>query len=238
MAYGHWLKMMRIQQGLPGARAGGFGNGGPMINPRAPGYRAGLMFGRARGMGRYQGDPGLFGGILKAVGKVAGAALSLTPVGRVASTVFNALNAPTRVGAPASRAAPVFPGMGGLNMQGGGPDQDKPGPVVLGTAAGTPGMSLAKCGASGYHLNRSGYWRNESDLLPGASWQEPGTVCVKNRRMNPFNPRAASAAMRRIAALTRGTKVMMKQLAKVARGAGVSSTRGRACGCGPKRKRS
>lgn len=232
------------------------GAGGPMVNPRAPGFRTAMMFPGMRHPIAWQyanrGDPGLFGaigkalgGVVKVAGKVAGgvarAAFNATPVGQAYNAVRGALTT-SRIGAPASRtgvnnfnAQPPAPGFyqppipldisGGAGGGGGAP-------VEVATA-GSPGMSLASCGLPGHHLNRSGYWKNTSDMLPGASWQAPGTVCVKNRRLNPFNPRAASRAMRRLSALSKGMRGLEKQMSKMARGAGHRSSHrhSKTCGC-------
>lgn len=225
------------------------GSGGPMVNPRAPGFRTGLALQpsgmRDRLLGINRGDPGIFGAIGKALGSVAKVvgkgvgslalgAIRSTPLGGAISSVLSG----TRIGAPTSRtmAAPYvnpgsFPGMNQLDFSGGGGEM-----VTVG--GGGPGTSVALCAPAGYHLNKSGYWLNESDLLPGASWVAPRTRLVKNRKQNPFNPRAASRAMARLGNLYRGMKVLDKQMTKVARGAGARSPtrRAGACGCAAGRK--
>lgn len=64
-----------------------------------------------------------------------------------------------------------------------------------------------------------------------------GSRCVKNRRMNPLNPRAASKAVRRLAGFQRATSAVEKQLRKMA-GKAVRGSRAPArfaskkgCGC-------
>lgn len=57
-----------------------------------------------------------------------------------------------------------------------------------------PGMTIA-C-PSGYRPNKSGYY--VADGNGGGIWVAPGTKCVKKRRRNSLNPRAASRAMSRI----------------------------------------
>lgn len=231
---------------FPGiALPGGSRVGGPMVNPRAPGARTMLALGGMSPWARHRGDPGLFGDIVKGIGKVVGGAAKVagralvgaaraTPLGQVVS---GALSAVPRIGAPSSRALGTTGGMNLMMPQPpapGGFNFTDPGMVEVGTvAAGSPGTSLASCGMPGYHLNRKGYWKNTNPALPGASWQEPGTVCVKNRRMNPFNPRAASRAMSRLAGLSKAMKVLDKRMQKMARGAGArrSGGGGRGCGC-------
>ena len=45
----------------------------------------------------------------------------------------------------------------------------------------------------GYHINRHGYYLHEI-----ATWLEPGTVWVPNRRRNPLNPRALHRSIARL----------------------------------------
>lgn len=229
------------------------GMGGPMINPRAPGFRAGLHFpqhmaGRrlAYGFPGGRGDPGLFGsigkfigGVAKGVGKaafgIAKGAFAATPVGAAITGAVSSLGA-NRIGAPASRTnvgswqPPIIlpPPTG---------DFADPNIPIIETGGGGvgPGTAVALCNTRGYHLNRKGYWKDDGPMLPGAHWVPPGTACVKNRRMNPFNPRAASRAMRRLASLSKGMKTLNKQLQKVARGTGAGRSyggkRSGSCGC-------
>lgn len=99
--------------------------------------------------------------------------------------------------APARGALP--PGLG-LGL---GPGRGMIDPLGLigerqpGTAMESRGSltkSQSKVGAPhGYHWNRSGYY-----LKSEGRWIEPGTRLVKDRKMNPLNPRAASGAMHRL----------------------------------------
>lgn len=212
---------------------------GPMVNPRAPGFRAFQQFphwqghfGAGFGM---QGDPGIFGAIGKALGKVAKgvakAAFAATPVGAAYNAVRSAFNQPaSRPPAPPMNWNPPIslPTLQPNPGTGLGPDyppsEEEPVPASNTTVVSHPsgGMALVPtsgnvCTMKGYHLNRSGYWSNGSSLIPGAHWVAKGTMCVKNRRMNPFNPRAASRAMTRIASLHKGMKALDKQLQKMAR---------------------
>jgi len=58
--------------------------------------------------------------------------------------------------------------------------------------------------ATGTRVNKSGYW------LQSGQYVEPGSVCVRTRRMNPLNPRALSRAMRRIESAKRATSVLSR----------------------------
>ncbi len=46
-------------------------------------------------------------------------------------------------------------------------------------------------GCPGYHANKSGHWTASGYVPKGSKW-------VKNRRMNPLNPRAARRSIRRL----------------------------------------
>lgn len=243
-------KALQIQFPGAGARPG---IGGPMINPRSPGFRVGLsmpgaMAARqaAYGFRGGRGDPGIFGAIGKALGSVAKGvgkaafgvvkgAVAATPLGSAIIGGINAVGGGGRIGAPQSRT--------GINsgtwqppvilppIQGDFTDPNAM-PEVSGYTGG--GTAVALCNTKGFHLNRKGYWKDDGPLLPGAHWVPAGSACVKNRRMNPFNPRAASRAMRRLASLSKGMKSLNKQLQKVARGTGAGRSYGgksKACGC-------
>lgn len=240
MAYALRHKTALIRMGIPGASPGIGSVGGPMINPRSPGFRAGLRAGplarqRLAAYGGFggMGDPGLFGaigkfarGAVRAVGKVAGgvarAAFNASPAGQIYNSLMPAF-ASRDGGASRNVVGPgvIPPAPGGfqLNMDSFGPPTDMETQVPVSTIGG--GTAVVQCAPRGYHLNKSGYWRNESDLVPGASWIAPGTVLVKNRRLNPFNPRAASRAMRRLHSLAQGMKGLKREIGKVARAAGV-----------------
>lgn len=179
------------------------------------------------------GNQGDFGSILSGIGK----AVSFIPgVGTIAGAGLQALGGALtkKPKAPALAApAPSGPGFGGmpilslppltggaLPVAGGGMVPVSSGGALV--PAGKPGA----CAPSGYHWNKSGYWSNESKLLPGASWTAPGTKLVKNRHRNAFNPKAASRAMSRLSALSAGMKTLERQMAKMA-----PRPRSSRCGC-------
>lgn len=192
------------------------------------------------------GQQGDFGSILSGIGK----AVSFIPgVGSIIGTGMQALGGAItkkpKVSAP--QIAPTGPGLGGpsLGTLGQMPQLGGSPLMTVGSGGGSGGSVAvvksaagASCGVPGYHLNKSGYWRNESKLLPGASWVEPGTVCVRNRKRNPFNPKAASRAMSRLSALSCGMRSLEKQMAKLGRQASRGRTRApsfggktKRCGC-------
>ena len=81
--------------------------------------------------------------------------------------------------------------------QPGNQTQSGPGTALV-RSCGTCAPNDAKV-MGGYHWNKSGFYRKGgpcSKYAPG--WVEKGTVCVKNRRRNPLNPRALSRSMSRI----------------------------------------
>jgi hypothetical protein len=100
---------------------------------------------------------------------------------------------------------------------GGSPVSDNPGDISIATQE-SRNMGLTSAGAppAGYHLNKTGYWVNGSKLIPGAHYVGKGTKWVKNRKRNPFNPRAASRSMSRLAGLSHGMKALEKNLRRLA----------------------
>lgn len=152
-------------------------------------------------------------GLVKTVGTVARAAFNASPVGRVVSTVANAVhpNLPQPKGAAlmASAQAPQFGlvNIGGqgaqgglLNIAGGGP-----GPAALMAGPGLPGTK-------GYHLNKTTYETRgggTSRWPQGLAVHPKGTVLVRNRRMNAGNARALKRALRRAGSFARLARRVM-----------------------------
>jgi len=164
----------------------------------------------------YRGDPGLFGFIGKAIGGIAKVAGSLLPgpAGMIAQGVGGLLAGNGKPKNPSVAAIPlpatIMPTLsyagtpplaqepdsvvsrGGLTMQG---------PFGLGLQAGgsqTSYYSPAPTGGAGvacqkgYHLNKSGFYSKSRGWVPA------GSVCVKNRKRNPLNPRALSRSIARL----------------------------------------
>lgn len=172
-----------------------------------------------------QGDPGLFGDIL---GKVTGIAASFVPgpvgglVRGLQQKIFPSRQ-PTSssLPVPAPRAAPQLdlPGPGGGWKPSVGitsPRQSPSNAFAGGTQLirqeqmwtdTTPAIGCPK----GFKPNKSGYYRRIR--TPGnpqgiVSYIEPGSRCVKIRRRNPANPRAADRAVSRIESAKRFAKRM------------------------------
>ncbi|MEN8176310.1 MAG: hypothetical protein ABFS23_11135 [Pseudomonadota bacterium] len=171
---------------------------------------------------QFQGDPGLFGFLGKAVKTIGGAVLGSTPIGGAVGTVAGFLGG--RATVPTTR-----PFVGPVRTQGisGGPTGlpsspffappqevvPKPGVrgfiertlpggktgFVVNGAAGAAGAPSVACGP-GFHPNKSDYF------LKDGTFVEKGSRCVKNRRRNPLNPRAASRAIGRLESAKKATK--------------------------------
>jgi len=74
--------------------------------------------------------------------------------------------------------------------------------------SGAPlGVGVAVTGGcpSGFHPNKSSYFR--SDGAGGAVRVMKGTMCVRNRRMNALNPKAATKAIARVGAGKRASQI-------------------------------
>lgn len=207
------------------------------------------------------GDPGLFG-FLGKVGKgLVGAATGFVtggPGGAIAGAAraFIPPRAMPGVGmVPAqspmvsTRTQPMFPvlaaqspqfsgrgfyaGPGGVAAGSvqygpGGPGtavQQRTTGAVVGAGAGTP------C-TSGYHYNKSAYYTKRYGVI------EKGTVCVKNRRRNPLNPRALSRSMSRIKSAQKAVRCLGLFAGAPARAAAkgrFGRAKGKSCGRGCKR---
>ena len=77
-------------------------------------------------------------------------------------------------------------------------------PQVPGVRPPSPAPCNGAC-ASGYHLNRSDYF------LKSGQFVRKESVCVRNRRRNPLNPKAADRAIGRL----RSASAFGKYLAKI-----------------------
>lgn len=206
---------------------------------------------------RYSGDPGLFdviGKIAGAIGKTAvgavGGLISGGPVGAIGGAVSGLAGAIGIKSGGAAQAVPVSKAtsvtlssaaslpISKNSFTGALPSASLPGtglqiPTITPTSAGA-GASISPTGQlclRGYHLNKSEYFHKRLGMVV-----QPGTACVKNRRMNPLNPRAASRAMRRLDGFSRATRSVERMMIKLAR---KNAPRGRSgggrksggCGC-------
>lgn len=157
----------------------------------------------------YRGDPGFFGSLFKGIGKIAGALIGRTPVGMAVGAIAGGL----KMTQPGTMPAPTSAG-GGLSLP--GPFRVHPTRILPG---GKPFVTREGGACQpGFHLNKGG--------------PNPGSYCVRNRSMNPANPKALRRAIRR----ERGFVVLAK---RVLRGTGMTIGRkgmGRARGRGKKRR--
>jgi len=159
----------------------------------------------AQGGAYAQGDPGLFSFVGKAIGGIAGLAGKILPgpLGTIAKGVSSILTPkpisvakqsvmfPTIQGQPLSTGSGVKIGPGGVQV--GTFPQIGTGlpssPASTGPLVGTKGITPC---ATGYHYNKTTYYSKKYGVI------QKGTVCVKNRRRNPLNPRALSRSMARV----------------------------------------
>ena len=166
---------------------------------------------------QFRGDPGLFGDIF---GKVTG--FIRDPVGTLVSTAVDLLSgggggdpppktmAQSQAEAVATNGTIVstaqsFPqGIIDINLPFGG----EPGAGVTffggGGSTATAAPANGKC-ASGFHLNKATYFLKSGQRIM------KGTVCVKNRRRNALNDRAASNAIKRL----EGARKAIKNIQRV-----------------------
>ena len=156
--------------------------------------------------GGIYGDPGFFdflGGVVKkGLGVVGSLGIpGISGAANVARGLFGGARGPGQSGVQAvqppwmaSRMAPFQGTPAGRNIAGSLAARQRLLPF------GATGVGEG-CGA-GYRANKSGYY------VQGGQYVEPGSVCVKRRRMNPLNPRALSKAMRRIESAKRATTVL------------------------------
>jgi len=149
----------------------------------------------------FQGDPGLFGFLGKAI-----------------STVGSFLPGP--IGAGIGAIGGVLGG-GGSGGPGGSlfAQQTVPFPPVLVPTPGVGGaierffpggksgfQEVAANGAcaNGHHLNKSDYFLKDGTFI------QKGSRCVKDRRKNPLNPRALSSAIKRVESAKKKEQVLKR----------------------------
>ena len=161
------------------------------------------------------GDPGLFGFIGKAIGTVARVAGSVLPgpIGTVARVIGGQLVQAKPI-KQASLQGGSLPGIGyggpargpAIPIGAAKPFQGVVPPSIL-TLPGTvdqfatprPGVG---CDQPGFHRNRTGYYTKRY------GWVEKGSVCVKNRRRNPLNPRALSRSLARLTSAKKAVRCL------------------------------
>lgn len=171
---------------------------------------------------QYAGDPGLLSFLGKAAGAVVGAVVpggktivsavnmvgnALRPMQKMTGT---SVSSPTMFAAPAPSlpSLPQGPQIGLVNIN---RPQMAP-PLTMGpgnngnqTQSGFGGQASTSAACPpGYHRNKHDYCSKKYGWIPA------GSVCVKNRKRNPLNPRATSRAMSRLTS----TRKAIKHIAK------------------------
>jgi len=151
------------------------------------------------------GDPGIFGDIFN-VFKGA-TQLIPGPIGDIAERLFKPISLP-----PAGPGGAGFPTSGGFfpNL----PLQERPGTQMVPSPGlipavqrffpgGQTGTEVGGC-TTGFHLNKSDYFLKDGTFI------RKGSVCVKNRRKNPLNPRALSSAIQRVESAKKKEQVLKR----------------------------
>ena len=183
------------------------------------------------------GDPGFsLGGLLKGGLKVIGGAakgfVTGGPAGALKGAAGAAITAirgksagPGQVVLPPSPftlpPSPFTNGGGGVTFPGIGGFPGGGGTTTKQLPPGGPGTVITDVGAviacqTGFHANKSAYYRRSPQGT--VIFHPRGTVCVRNRRRNPLNPRALSRSLSRMASAKRA--VMRVLAVKVTTGKG------------------
>lgn len=155
----------------------------------------------------YRGDPGLFsfiGKAIKSVGKLIPGVSTAINLVEGAGSLLAGNGKPKNPSIalkplPASLAPQTNNQFGLVNIGQAPPPMIGPGGNTTqgGTSGGTDwNSSSSETGhtacRSGYHYNKTGYFTKRYGFIA------KGTVCVKNRKRNPLNPRALSRSLARI----------------------------------------
>lgn len=159
------------------------------------------------GTGQFVGDPGLFGFLGKTISRIGGAVLGSTPIGAALGTVTGFLGgratSPRGATQPIARTPSFFPTAPNF-----GPQEVVPKPGVRGAIERfLPGGSTGLVVQGGTRMAcPSGFHPNKTSYHTQAGFVQAGSKCVKNRRRNPLNPRAASRAISRLESASKATK--------------------------------
>jgi len=173
---------------------------------------------QTQGSGRVMpgiGDPGFFGDVFGKVLDFGKKILGGTPIGAAATTIFQR-PPPITIQGPSILPINVFQDRLGAPPSPNGISQTTPlqrlGQQLI--PGGKTGFELNGNGngvmlacPTGFHPNKTGYF-TKGDCRTGtqAGFVEKGSKCVKNRRRNPLNARAADRAIGRIESAKRATK--------------------------------
>jgi len=170
-------------------------NFGPAAGTTTYGGARGIVSGSGmRPMGAY-GDPGFFdflGGVVKkGLGVVSGLGIPfVSGAAGVARGLLGGGRGPGMSGVQRIDPIMLASRMGQQGLPTTEPRRGGRAFLERAVRGGETGMG-AGC-TQGYRPNKSGYWLNSGEYV------EPGSTCVKSRRMNPLNPKALSRAARRI----------------------------------------
>lgn len=205
-------------------------------DPGLFGFLGGVVKGAVGGF--LTGGPAgaILGGAAGAVSGIAGRPISvaktaaMSPV-QIASTLpILRRTTPASILPPLPSQTPTFSG-----VQIGGPSgvqvgTSRPG-VGTAVAPTGPGVTGALVGAgagtpcvAGYHYNKSRYYSTRYGVV------EKGSVCVKNRRRNPLNPRALSRAMSRVKSAQKAVRCLQLFAGPAARASSKARSNGKS-GC-------
>lgn len=219
---------LAIKASRAGVRGGGFGVGGTLgsVSRAATLIARGGIAPPGTRLGS-QGDPGLFGFLGKAAGFIGSAITggAAGVVGSIAGAIAQQTNPPAGPGAVSfPTSGGFFPSIGQLQSQEGQRFPvgiPKPGFLAAGQRLIPSGETGLGGGCNvGFHANKSDYFLKDGTFI------RKGTVCVKNRRRNPLNPRAASRAIGRLEAAKKATSSLNRISIKCRRCKKVS------CSCG------
>lgn len=159
----------------------------------------------------YMGDPGIFGFLGKVAGGIAKTAGGLIPgpVGDIlekGGQLISGGGPGGAAGTPGISMTPPSP-IGRTFFPQQQPVVPKPGPrgaierfLPGGETGYVPAQGTKLACPSGYHPNKSDYFLKDGTFVP------KGSKCVKNRRKNPLNPKAASRAISRLEQAKRAVK--------------------------------
>jgi len=200
--YGGGNPVLTGGPGMPVAGTTTFGGSGYERFRGPMAYGRGAMMAGDRGM---YGDPGLFGFLGKVVKTGLGVVskLGIPIASGIAGTVAGFIPGGPGLPGPVSPTVSRFGGIPAISLQTQAqvPARGFRGAVQRALPGGATGMEMC---TTGTRPNKSGYY------VQGGQYVEPGSVCVRSRRMNPLNPRALSRAMRRIESAKRATSVLSR----------------------------
>jgi hypothetical protein len=153
------------------------------------------------------GPAGAIAGVASEIFKPKATAATPMPMAKPIVSTFPVLKPAINV----AQAFPVLPGVGVVQRpdstvvrQGGSVPGLYQGGSTTTTYYSPEGGAMQPGNAChvGYHWNRTGYFTKSR------GWVPKGTVCVKNRRRNPLNPRALSKALSRLTSAKRAVTVL------------------------------